>query len=109
MLRREKNFILLIYEAHLLGDIRKCLKLLDDSGKYFYIKHDKNDIAPHYHIYYSSNSLVDECQVENLFMKHVASRVYIQPANMGKYPFITYMLQNDEYRMKDIKGTMSLA
>ena len=36
MLRRENNFILLIYEAHLLGDIRKCLKLLDDSGNYFY-------------------------------------------------------------------------
>ena len=85
------------------------MKLLDDSGKYFYIKHDKNDIAPHYHIYYSSNSLVDECQVENLFMNHVASRVNIQLANMDKYLAISYMLQKDEYIMKDIKGTMSLA
>lgn len=109
MLRRENNFILLIYEAHLLGDIRKCLKLLDDSGKYFYIKHFKENVVPHYHIYFSSNSFVDELQIEELFMKHVASRAYVEPAKMGKYPFITYMLQNDKYRLMDIKGTMSLA
>ena len=109
MLRRENNFILLIYEAHLLGDIRKCLKLLDDSGKYFYIKHYKNITAPHYHIYFNSNSLVDTCQIEDLFMKHVASKFYVESAKMGKYPYIAYMLQNDEYRLKDIKGTMSLS
>ena len=109
MLRREKTFQILIYEAHLLGDIRKCLKLLDDSGKYFYIKHFKDDAVPHYHIYFSSNSFVDELQIEDLFMKHVASRIYVEPAKMGKYPFIMYMLQNDKYRLRDIKGTMSLA
>ena len=109
MLRREKNFQLVIYEAHLLGDIRKCLKLLDSSGKYFYIKHYKDTAPSHYHISFVSNSFVDELQVEALFLKYVASRVFVEPAKMGKNPFIMYMLQNDKYRIRDIKGTMSLA
>ena len=109
MLRQKKNYQLVIYEADLLGDISKCLKLLDDSGKYFYIRHYKGDIVPHYHIYFSSNSFVDELQIEDLFMDYVASRCYVEPARMGKYSMIAYMLQNDEYRMKDIKGTMLLA
>ena len=109
MLRREKNFQIVVYEAHLLGDIQKCLKLLDNSGKYFYIKHFKDDAPTHYHIYFNSNSLVDELQIESMFLKYVSSRVYVEPAKMGKYPFITYMLQNNKYRMRDIKGTMSLA
>ncbi len=109
MLRRNKNFQLLVYEAHLLGDIRKCLKLLDNSGKYFYINHFKDDVASHYHIYFSSNSLVDTLQIEALFLKYVSSRVFVEPARMGKYPFVMYMLQNDKYDLKDIYGTMSLA
>jgi hypothetical protein len=44
-----------------------------------------------------------------MFLKYVSSRLYVESAKMGKYPFITYMLQNDKYRMRDIKGTMSLA
>ena len=109
MLRREKNFQIVVYEAHLLGDIRKCLKLLDNSGEYFYIKHFKDDTPTHYHIYFNSNSFVDELQIESMFLKYVSSRAFVEPAKMGKYPFIMYMLQNDKYRMRDIKGTMSLA
>ena len=109
MIRRENNDQLVIYEAHLLGDIRKCLKLLDNSGKYFYIKHFKDDAPSHYHIYFSSNGFVDEIQIEALFLKYVASRVFVEPAKMGKYPYIMYMLQNDKYKIRDIKGTLSLA
>ena len=109
MIRRQKNFLLVIYEAHLLGDIRKCLKLLDNSGKYFYIKHFKDDVPPHYHIYFSSNGFVDEIQIEALFIEHVASRVFVEPAKISKYSYITYMLRNDKYEIRDIKGTMSLA
>ena len=109
MLRREKNFQIVVYEADLFGDIRKCLKLFDNSGEYFYIKHFKDDTPTHYHIYFNSNSFIDEIQVEALFMEYVSSRVYVESAKMGKYPFITYMLQNDKYRLSDIKGTMSLA
>ena len=109
MLRREKNFQIVVYEAALLGDIRKNLKLLDNLGKYFYIKHFKDDAPTHYHIYFNSNSFDDELQIESIFLKYVSSRVSVKPAQMGKYPFIKYILQNGKYRMRDIKGTMSLA
>lgn len=109
MLRRENDYLITVYEADLLGDIRKCLKLLDNSGKYFYIKHYKDDVPSHYHIFYRSNSFVDEIQVESLFFEYVSSMVYVKSAKMGKYPFITYMLQNNKYRLRDIKGTLSLA
>ena len=109
MIRRANNFQIVIYEAHLLGDIRKCLKLLDNSGKYFYIKHSEDDVLPHYHVYFSSNGFTDEIEIEAFFLEHIASSVFVEPAKMGKYPFITYMLQNDKYKIRDIKGTLSLA
>ena len=109
MLRREKNFQIVLFEADLLGDIRKSLKLFDNLGKYFYIKHFKDDALTHYHIYFNSNCLVDELQIKSIFLKYVSSRVLVEPAKMGKYPFINYMLQNGKYSMRDIKGTMSLA
>ena len=109
MLRKEKNFQIVVYEAHLLGDIRKCLKLLDNSGKYFYIKHNKECSVPHYHIYYVSNDPISFYDFASMFLVNVANQAEIDIARMGKYPFITYMLQNGKYRLRDIKGTMSLA
>ena len=109
MIKKEFNFNVLIYEAHLLGKIRKCLKLLDNHGTYFYIKHYKGElVSAHYHIYYKSDVMTDVEHIKMLFLKFVATRVFVQEARMGKNPMIQYMLQNGEYKRSNITSTMSL-
>ena len=108
MERKTKIYQLLLYEAHLLGDIKKCLKIIDRFGTYFYIKHYKDTEAAHYHFYFASENFTDELQIKTLFEKYVASRVHVEKARMDKYSMINYMLQDDKYSFKDIKATMSL-
>ena len=106
--RRKTDYHVIIQEKALLANIDECLKLLDTKGKYFYIKHHKGEDTPHYHIYYSSNSAIDEFEVEYLFLDNVATRVFVKKSTIGKYPMIAYMLQNGKYSLRDIVSTMSL-
>ena len=107
-LRRITDYHIVIQEKALLANIDECLKLLDTKGKYFYIKHHKGEIEPHYHIYYSSNSPIDEFEVEDLFIENVATRVDVAKSSIGKYPMLAYMLKNGIYSLRDIVSTMSL-
>ena len=108
MNKKAKTFNILIYEAHLLGEMKKVMKLLKKRGKYFYIKHYKNDIVPHYHIYYESDILTTEYDVQALFSKYVASKVFEQEYIGSKMSYIEYLLGHNEYKRSDIVSTMSL-
>ena len=103
-MRRNKVYDVLVYDAHLYGELDKCMNILAPQGKYFYIKHDKDGISPHYHIYFTFNELVRLSTVEILFQHYVCSKSFIKVATMGKYPMIQYMLQNGKYDESDIKS-----
>ena len=108
MKKFSRTFNVLIYEAHLLGKIEKVMKLLDKHGKYFYIKHYKNDVAPHYHIYYLSKNNTTEDEIVSLFENKVATRAFVQSFRGAKQGYIEYLLGYNEYKRSDIVSTMSL-
>ena len=108
MNKKATTFNVLIYEADLLGKMKKVMKLLEKHGKYFYIKHYKNDIAPHYHIYYKSNTFTTEHDVHELFSKLVATKVFEKEYIGPKKSYIEYLLGHNEYKRSDIVSTMSL-
>ena len=108
MTRISRTFNVLIYEAHLLGKIEKVMKLLDKHGKYFYIKHNKYDVAPHYHIYYLSNRVKTEEEVVSIFQNNVATKVFADVMRGDKQGYIEYLLGYNEYKRSDIVSTMSL-
>ena len=109
MLIQKNDYQILVNEAHLLGDIRKSLKLLDGLGKYFYIKHYKDTDAPHYHIYFRSSSFDNGLEIQEFFLKNISTKVYVERVRMGVKPFIMYFLQNGKYKKRDIKGTLPLS
>ena len=108
MKKFSRTFNVLIYEAHLLGEIEKVMKLLDKHGKYFYIKHYKNDVAPHYHIYYLSNRFKTEEEIVSIFENNIATKVFADVMRGDKQGFIEYLLGYNEYELSDIVSTMSL-
>ena len=108
MTRISRTYQIMVCEAHLLGKIKKCMKLLDKSGTYFYIKHYKNCVAPHYHIYYLSKNMTSAEKVRELFERFVATRLFINDMNLDRDDFMEYLLGNGEYKRKDIVSTMSL-
>ena len=109
MTKITRTFEILVCEAHLLGKIRKCMRLLDKSGKYFYIKHYKNDVAPHYHIFYLSNNVTTADKVRRLFESFVTTKAYVNEYRFSdKEACIDYMLGYNKYKRKEIVSTMSL-
>ena len=108
MNEKTTTFNVLIYEAHLLDKIKKVMKLLDKYGKYFYIKHYKNVIAPHYHIYYQSNIPTTENDIQIMFTELVATKIFEQEYRGSKERYVEHLLSNGEYKIRDIVSTMSL-
>lgn len=103
-----RTFHILVYEAHLLGKIKKCMKLLDDSGKYFYIKHYKNGVAPHYHIIFHANVIMRETKVIELFETYVSSKALVNENFSSINDLVEYFLDHGTYKRKEIVSTMKL-
>lgn len=108
MNRFSRTFHILVFEAHLLGKIKKCMELLDESGKYFYIKHYKNCTAPHYHIIFHGNYLLREEKVVKLFETYVSSKAFVRETLSRIEDIVEYFLDHGTYKRKEIVSTMKL-
>lgn len=103
-----RSFNILVFEAHLLGKIKKCMELLDKYGTYFYIKHHKNNVGPHYHICFDFNRIMLEDDVTELFEKYVSRRVFVKENFSSTDVLVSYMLDGGTYKRKEIVSTMKL-
>ena len=103
-----RYFHVMVFEGHLLGKMKKCMQHLDRCGKYFYIKHYKNDIDSHYHIIFESNDVTCEEKVAELFETYVARKVFVRVNRSSISDNVDYFLGHGEYDRKEIVSTMKL-
>ena len=103
-----RKFNIVIYEPHLLGNIKDLMRLLDKYGKYFYIRHTGENITPHYHIYYLSRNHTKTLLVKELFEEYIANRVFVDTTELDRECLVEYFLCGGEYSLSDIVSTMTL-
>ena len=104
---KSKFFHILVFHAHLYGDLREFLSLLDKYGKYFYIKHFKltDNTVSHYHIYFESNVALEPITLKEFFKDFVCSKPMIDIARADKESYRLYMRDNGRYSEQDIVST----
>ena len=105
---RTLTFNVLVYEKDLYGDMKKSMSRLKKHGEYFYIKHNKNDVLPHYHIYFLANYFMHTSEVRELFKLAVAKHEIVGEYKGTRKTFVEYMLLHGEYKRHNIVTTMSL-
>ena len=103
-----RKFNIVIYEPHLLGNIKDLMRLLDKYGKYFYIRHTGENITPHYHIYFLSRNFMKTLMVKELFEEYIANRVFVDTTELDRECLVEYFLCGGEYSLSDIVSTISL-